>query len=75
MTNTPSRLVFRQHELQAMLGLSRNAIERLISDGSLKPPIMLGPRSKGFLVSDVEQWLESRKEQRDSSARPSRPCA
>lgn len=69
------RFILRPRELQAKLGLSRNAIERLISDGELKPPILLGPRSKGFLVTEVEQFLAARAARRDASATPHRPCA
>ena len=68
------RLVLRQKDLQAKLGLSRNAIERLIAQGDLKAPIMLGSRSKGFLVSEVEQFLAERAARRDASDRPARPC-
>lgn len=76
-TPSPSdnRLILRPRELQAQLGLSRNAVERLIADGELKPPILLGPRSKGFLVSEVEQFLAARAARRDASPTPHRPCA
>ena len=69
------RLILRLSELKLTLGLSRNAIERLIATGELKPPILLGPRSKGFLVSEVEQFLLDRAARRDASERPERPCA
>lgn len=68
-------LILRPQELQKKLGLSRNAIERLIDTGELKPPILLGARSKGFLVSDVRDFLAARAALRDASARPARPCA
>ena len=69
------RLILRPRELQAKLGLSRNAIDRLVAEEGLKPPILLGPRSKGFLVAEVEQWLRERQARRDASDHPERPCA
>jgi predicted DNA-binding transcriptional regulator AlpA len=70
-----SKLIYRLKELQTKLSMSRNTIEGLIATGELKPPILLGPRSKGFLASDVDAFLEGRAAQRDASARPARPCA
>jgi prophage regulatory protein len=69
------RLVYRQSDLQELLGLSRNAIERLILEHGFSPPIQLGPRSKGWLASEVNEWLEKRKAERKDRARPERPCA
>ena len=69
------RLIYRQRELQAALGISRNAIERLILEEGLSAPIQLGPRSKGWLASEVHDWLERRKLERGERNRPERPCA
>ena len=69
------RLIYRQRDLQALLGLSRNAIERLMADEGLSPPIQLGPRSKGWLAEEVHSWLDRRKAERDARERPERPCA
>jgi prophage regulatory protein len=69
------RLIYRQRDLQQLLGLSRNAIERLVSEEGLSAPIQLGPRSKGWLASEVHDWLERRKVERNERPRPERPCA
>jgi prophage regulatory protein len=69
------RLIYRQRDLQALLGLSRNAIERLILEHGFSAPIQLGPRSKGWLASEVHDWLERRKAEREERDRPERPCA
>lgn len=69
------RLIYRQRDLQELLGLSRNAIERLILEHGLSAPIQLGPRSKGWMASEVHAWLEMRKVERDQRDRPERPCA
>lgn len=72
---SPERLVYRQRDLQELLGLSRNAIERLIAEHGFSPPIQLGPRSKGWLASEVHEWLDRRKAEREQRERPERPCA
>lgn len=62
------RLVIRQSKLPEVIDLKGTAIKALIRDDPCFPkPIMLGPRSKGFLVSEVEAWLEARKAQRDAA--------
>jgi len=72
---SPDRIIYRQRDLQALLGLSRNAIERLMAEEGLSAPIQLGPRSKGWLASEVHAWLDRRKAERDVRERPLRPCA
>lgn len=71
----PGRIIYRQRDLQALLGLSRNAIERLMADEGLSAPIQLGPRSKGWLAEEVHAFLDKRKAERDARDRPERPCA
>lgn len=70
-----SRLIYRQRDLQSLLGISRNAIERLMADEELSPPIQLSSRSKGWLAEDVHAFLNRRKAERDARLRPERPCA
>lgn len=69
-----TRLVMSPSELRAQLGLSRNALDRLIASGDLKPPILLSPRRKAHLTSDVEAFLAARAAMRDASDNPARPC-
>lgn len=69
------RIIYRQRDLQVLLGLSRNAIERLMAEEGLSAPIQLGPRSKGWLADEVHAWLDRRKAERDTRERPERPCA
>jgi predicted DNA-binding transcriptional regulator AlpA len=70
-----TRLVLSQAEVRVQLGLSRNALERLIASGALKAPILLSPRRKAHLVSDIEDFLSARAAMRDASDRPAHPCA
>ena len=72
----PGPLIYRLRELRVILGgVSRNAIERMMAEEGLNPPIKLGPRSKGWVASEVHDWLDSRKVERDARHRPARPCA
>jgi len=41
-------------------GLSRSTIYALIKAGSFPAPISLGARAVGWLVADVQTWLDSR---------------
>lgn len=70
-----TKFVLSNAELQQQLGLSRNALQWLVANGDLKPPILLSPRRKAFLVTDVEEFLAGRAAMRDASDNPARPCA
>ena len=48
-----TKYVLSPAELREQLGLSRNAVERLTANGDLKPPILLSPRRKAHLTTDV----------------------
>lgn len=41
-------------------GLSKSTIYARIKQGSFVDPVRLGPRSVGFLESEINSWLESR---------------
>lgn len=69
-----TKFVLSPAELREQLGLSRNALDRLIASGDLKPPILLSPRRKAHLTSDVEAFLAARAAMRDASDNPARPC-
>lgn len=47
----------------------------MIAEEGLSAPIKLGPRSKGWVASEVHAWLDRRKAERDERERPERPCA
>jgi predicted DNA-binding transcriptional regulator AlpA len=51
-----------------MAGLSPRTLERLILSGSVPRPIRLSPGRRGFVVSEIEAWLEARKLERDQLA-------
>ena len=47
------------------LGLSRSLIYQLIADGTFPKQINLGPRAVGWLESDIQEWINTRIQQRD----------
>lgn len=50
------------HDLARHLGMSPEAVYVLRSRGLGPPAVRLGKRSIRFRASDVEKWLESRRE-------------
>lgn len=64
----PSPLIYRERDLQAVTSLSRKAREDAIREGTFPKPIPLSTRARGWLVSEVEEWLEQRVALRDRAA-------
>ena len=62
--NQPSNRVLRLADVIGLVGLKRSTIYANISEGSFPPPLKLTPkgRASGWLLSDIEAWLQSRKE-------------
>ena len=50
----------RVKEIIELTGLSRSTIYRRINSGEFPSPYSLGGRAKGFLISEVEQWILTR---------------
>lgn len=61
-----TKKILRMSELTGVVGLSRAWIYKLVHQGEFPRPIKLGPRSIGFLVSEVDGWLEARTAERDN---------
>jgi prophage regulatory protein len=52
--------VIRMSQLVQMLGVSKSTIHRLRKAGQFVQPITLGPRSVGYYVQDINNWLNNR---------------
>ena len=52
--------ILRRKDVEAMIGLSRSTIYKLISQEMFPKPIQLGPRAVGWLLADIEAWLDTR---------------
>ena len=46
-------------------GLGRSSIYKYISDGKFPPPLQLTERRVGWLESEIQQWIQTRIENRD----------
>ena len=53
-------IVLRPKNVAALLDVSRSTFERWRKTRGFPQPVQLGPRSVGFLRSDIEAWLASR---------------
>jgi prophage regulatory protein len=56
-----SECVLRLPQVKQKSGKSRSAIYHDISQGTFPKPIRLGARSVGWLESEVEAWIQSRR--------------
>jgi len=64
-----AKLILRLPAVKARIGLSRSSIYKMVSAREFPPPVRLGPRAVGWLESEVEAWLTSRVQLRDSKGR------
>jgi len=67
-TNRPQG-VAREPQRRAITGVSTSSWYELQAKGLAPRPIRLGgPRSVGWLVSELEEWVEQRRAERDAKA-------
>ena len=57
-------LILKRPAVQARTGLSRSTIYLMMAQGAFPKPIPLGARAVGWIESEIDTWLESRKAQR-----------
>ncbi len=58
--------ILRRKQVETRTGLSRSTIYLHMSQGAFPKPINLGARAVGWLECEIEAWLASRIEDRDS---------
>lgn len=51
-------------EVIAMTSLSKASIYRQVNAGTFPNSIKIGPRATAWILSEVEHWIESKKELR-----------
>ena len=54
--------VLRLCEVTEMLGVSKSTIYNWIKEGEFPPGLLLGPKTRGWLNQDIENWLFERTE-------------
>lgn len=57
--------VLRLPELTRKTGLSRSTIYSMIKEGNFPKQIKLGKRSSGWVMAEIEQWIDQRVSARD----------
>lgn len=62
-------LVYRLDELMATVKMSRTAIETEMERGDFPMPIRLGSRHRGWVCSEIQDWIEQRRTERDTLGR------
>ena len=60
------KAILRCREVVKYCGLSRATIERRVREGEFPKPIPLGGKSKGWLVEEINEWLQSQVNARDA---------
>src|SRR5262249_3147166 len=70
-TNRPKG-VAREAQRYELTGVPTSTWYDLQNAGLAPKPIHLGPRSVGWLISELEEWVEARRRERDAAARGSR---
>lgn len=56
----PAPLIYRERDLDAVTRMSRKAREDAMREGEFPKPIQLSVRARGWLVSEIHDWLASR---------------
>lgn len=66
----PQPLIYRERDLDALTRMSRQARDDAMREGTFPKPIPLSDsgRARGWLVSEIHDWLEGRKARRDAAA-------
>jgi len=62
--------ILRRSDVIEKTGLSRCTIENMRADKIFPQPVKLGPRSIGWIESEVDEWIRQKIEERDSETEP-----
>jgi len=54
--------ILRITDLEDLLGVSRSSLYAWMKTGTFPRPFNLGPRAVGWKASDIEAWVEKRKQ-------------
>lgn len=60
--------IIRPRPLMQELGVNRHGLKIMREREGFPNPIQLGARSVGYLRSEVDAWVESRKAERDAKS-------
>lgn len=66
-TPAPTLVILRRREVEARTGLGCSTIYDAIKAGTFPAPIQLGPKSVGWVESEINAWLAARVAARDAA--------
>ena len=58
--------IIRLKQMKAMTGLSQTTIYRFMSINEFPKQIKLGPKSSGWLIDEVDEWIKRQIQIRDN---------
>jgi prophage regulatory protein len=61
--------IIRFDEVMVKTGLKHSALYALMAQGSFPKPLPLGPKARGWLESEVNDWIATRVAERDQPRR------
>jgi prophage regulatory protein len=67
-SNAKHKGIAREAQRYALTGVPTSTWYDLQNEGRAPKPIPLGPRSRGWLISELEEWVEQRRSERDAKA-------
>jgi prophage regulatory protein len=67
--NHVDEVVVRMPEVMRRVGLSKSSIYAMVTAKSFPAPIPIGPRARGWLISEISSWLSQRVAAREKQAR------
>ena len=62
---TEAERVLSLRQLEILVGLRKTAIYGAIKNDGFPPPIKLTARKSGWLISEIQSWLERKRNERD----------
>lgn len=63
----PQPLIYREADLKALTSLSRKAREDAMKAGTFPRAVPLSTKARGWLASEIADWIEERKAARDAA--------
>ena len=63
-----STTILKLSDVIARTKLSRSSIYAYVAQGHFPQPVNLGPRSVGWIESDIHEWIRSRTKRRVNAA-------
>lgn len=59
-------VIYRLKTVISIIGLSRSFVYSSIKSGGFPPPVKIGRRAVGWLKSDIDQWLITISQQKNT---------